>query len=172
MKNIITGAEINQHVFEPDPKVPMKCKWCDLHEHSNIHVDPMNISTGDERLHLDTPIHGEHVTTETGAKRSNKYPPGTKFPARYDLMMRNGTGLRRLAEVYGEGFAKYGADNCYMGFTESVYFSHAIEHLRLHSIGDTSDDHIAHAVWNLMHAMWTQDNKPELSDLTKIPQKV
>jgi len=114
----------------------------------------------------------DHVELPTGAKRSNAYPPGHKFPARYDLLFRNATALRRLAETWGEGEAKYGPDNCWKGFPESVDVSHALEHIRLYLAGDQADDHLSHAVWNLMHLMWVQDNKPGLLDLTKIPQKI
>lgn len=108
---------------------------------------------------------------ETGAVRSSMYPPGAKFPARYDLLFRNAAGLRRLAEAYGEGVAKYGPDNWMNGFPESVMVSHALEHFRLFMAGDTSEDHLAHAAWNVMTLIWIQENKPELLDLTKPQQK-
>lgn len=112
----------------------------------------------------------DHVELPTGAKRSNIYPPGHVFPARYDLLFRNASALRRLAETWGEGEAAYGPDNWTNGFPESVLMSHALEHLRLFSAGDQADDHLSHAVWNLMALMWVQDNKPELCDLTKLKQ--
>lgn len=118
------------------------------------------------------PEPADHVELPTGAKRSNAYPPGKVFPARYDLLFRNATALRRLAETWGEGEAKYGQNNWSKGFPESVDVSHALEHIRLYLAGDLADDHLSHAVWNLMHLMWVQDNKPELLDLTKIPQKI
>lgn len=112
------------------------------------------------------------VVTETGAVRSNIYPKGNAFPARYELMMRNSVAFRRLAEVYGEGEGKYGPDNWMKGFKESVLVSHALEHIRLHLNGvPTGEDDISHAVWNLMTLMWVQENKPELMDITK-PQQV
>lgn len=111
-----------------------------------------------------------NIETSTGAKRSNLYPPGEKFPARYDLLFRNASAMRRVAETYGEGEAKYGADNWMNGFPESVYVSHAIEHIRLHLAGDIGEDHLAHAAWNIMALMWTQENKPELIDRTKFEQ--
>jgi Domain of unknown function (DUF5664) len=113
----------------------------------------------------------EIETASTGAVRSTLYPKGEKFPIRLDLLMRNSAGLRRLAEVYGEGLTKYGPDNWMNGFEESVMLSHTLDHLRLYLSGDTTEDHIAHATWNLFTLMWIQENKPELIDLTKPEQK-
>lgn len=107
-----------------------------------------------------------HEQAATGAVRSKLYPPGTKFPARYDLMFRNAAGMRRLAETWGEGFAKYGADNWMKGFPASVFVSHALEHFRLYLAGDRSEDHLAHIAWNALALCWVEENKPELLDLT------
>lgn len=111
-------------------------------------------------------------TASTGAVRSTLYPKGAKFPARYDLMMRNAVGMRRLAEAWGEGNVKYGPDNWMGGFPESVYICHITEHMRLHLAGDTSEDHMAHIAWNALALAWVQENKPELLDLTKPEQKL
>ncbi len=101
------------------------------------------------------------------ANRENWYPQGRNFPARYDLMMRNDVGMRRLAETWGEGEAKYGPDNWMKGFPESVLISHTMEHIRLYLLGDKSEDHLAHAAWNLLALCWVEERKPELLDLTK-----
>lgn len=94
------------------------------------------------------------------------YPQGAKFPARYDLMMRNGPGMRRLAETWGEGFAKYGPDNWMSGFPASVLLSHAQDHVAKYLTGNNDEDHLAHAAWNLLVLCWVEENKPELLDLT------
>lgn len=120
------------------------------------------------------PIHTADlmVETATGAKRSTEYPPGSKFPERYDLMFRNAVAIRRIAETFGEGFEKYGPDNAFKGFKESVYITHALEHIRVHLSGQSTEDDLSHACWNLMFLMWIQENKPELMDLTKLDQKL
>lgn len=107
----------------------------------------------------------------TGAKRSSLYPKGAQFPARYDLMWRNAAGMRRLAEAWGEGFNKYGADNWFKGFAESVLISHTLEHIRLYLAGDKTEDHLGHCSWNILALCWIEENKPELLDLTKPEQK-
>jgi len=105
-------------------------------------------------------------TADTGAVRSTLYPPGKQFPARYDLLFRNAVAMRRLAETFGEGAAKYGDDNWMKGFKESVYISHALEHIRLYLAGNREEDHLAHASWNLLSLMWVQENLPKLIDLS------
>lgn len=106
-------------------------------------------------------------TTKTGAVRETVEHKGPKgFPLRYDLVLSNSVGFRRLAETYGEGFLKYGANNWKNGFDESVLLNHALEHLRLYLSGDRSEDHTAHAIWNLYTLTWMQENKPELLDVT------
>jgi hypothetical protein len=114
----------------------------------------------------------QNETESTGAVRNKLYPMGAHFPARYDLLLRNAEAMKRLAETFGEGFDKYGADNWMKGFKESMYLSHGIEHLRLYAAGDASEDHLAHATWNLMALMWVQANRPDLLDLTKPQQAI
>lgn len=105
-------------------------------------------------------------TADTGAVRSKLYELGYRFELRYDLMLDNDVAMRRIAEVFGEGFRKYPFRNWKKGFPESVYINHAFEHLRMHITGDTTEDHIAHATWNLMSLMFTQERRPELLDIT------
>ncbi len=109
-------------------------------------------------------------TTEfaTGAVRSAGCAgeEGYQFPLRFDLLFSNGEALRRLAATFGEGFAKYGADNWKKGIPESNLLNHAIAHLALYCERDTTEDHLAHATWNLLTLMWQQRNKPELLDRT------
>lgn len=105
-------------------------------------------------------------TAATGAIRSVLYEMGYQFPLRFDLMMDNDVGIRRLAEVFGESAEKYPPKNWKKGFPESVYYNHAMEHLRRYLTGDASEDHLAHAMWNLFSLMYVQERLPELLDLT------
>lgn len=109
----------------------------------------------------------------TGAVRSQIYPKETVFPVRGDLVFCNHVGFRRLSEAYGEGSLKYNDNNWMKGFPESVMLSHCIEHIRKHCAGDRTEDHLAHACWNLYTLMYFQELRPELMDLTgKLPQPV
>lgn len=118
--------------------------------------------SGDER----------RTTFATGSVRCEKVAgEKSKFPLRYDLLLANTVAMRRLAETYGEGSGKYGDDNWRKGIPEKSTINHSIAHLIEHLEGDKSEDHIAHAAWGLITLMWTQQNRPELLDLSEIVQR-
>ena len=79
---------------------------------------------------------------------------------RYDLITP--IGLRRLAETYAEGARKYGDHNWLKGIPSNDLVNHAIRHIMLWQVGDTSEDHLAHAVWNLMALMHFEETRPDL----------
>lgn len=92
----------------------------------------------------------------------------SKFPAMYSLIPS--IGLRRVAETCGEGFIKYGQGNWLNGFKQTGLLDHALAHIQAYISGDESEDHIAHAVWNLlteMHFVETEKVGSELLDLIK-----
>lgn len=80
--------------------------------------------------------------------------------ARYDLI--NPVGLRRLAETYAEGALKYGDSNWQKGIDTPNLLNHAITHIESWRNGDRSEDHMAHAVWNLFTIMYTEERLPHL----------
>jgi len=111
-------------------------------------------------------------TTATGARRANIFEvsPNFIYPTfqqRIDLLFTNDVAMRRLAHTYGEGSAKYGDTNWMRGFEDKVLLNHAFEHLRKYMSGDRTEDHIAHAVWNLMTLMWTEEKRPDLMSLNQ-----
>ncbi|MEM1953412.1 MAG: DUF5664 domain-containing protein [Candidatus Caldarchaeum sp.] len=81
---------------------------------------------------------------------------------RYDLVTP--IGMRRLAETYAEGAEKYGVDNWKKGIPASDLVNHALRHIFLYLAGDTSEDHPAHAVWNLMTLMHFEETRRDLLD--------
>jgi len=101
------------------------------------------------------------------AKRSNDADN-----VRYDLITP--VGLRRLAETYREGCEKYGDHNWRnatkdnKGFQFSDLINHAINHIYLYLMGDNAEDHLAHAVWNLMTLMHFEEERPELNDIRTV----
>lgn len=107
------------------------------------------------------------VVFETGATRNAGVTGdyGT-IPLRYDLLLDNVHALQRLARTFGEGSLKYPARNWMKGIPESSLLNHAMAHIVAHMKGDTSEDHLAHAVWNLSTLMWVQDERPDLLDVT------
>lgn len=68
-------------------------------------------------------------------------------PVRYDLI--SPVLIRRLAETYAEGAKKYGDNNWQKGVPVSDLLNRAIAHLFAYLDGDTSEDHLAHAMWNV-----------------------
>lgn len=95
---------------------------------------------------------------ETGAVRSRDAES-----VRYDLI--SPIGLRRLAETYAEGAIKYSPHNWTKGFPMSEVLNHGQRHIELWRSGDTSEDHLAHAAWNLFTLMHFEESRPDLLDI-------
>jgi len=93
----------------------------------------------------------------TGAVRSSD-----ANQTRYDLISH--IGLRRLAEAYAEGAEKYDDNNWLKGFPASDVMNHCLRHVYLWLSGDTTEDHLSHAAWNLFSVMHFEEVKPELID--------
>jgi len=98
----------------------------------------------------------------TGAVRSSDADH-----TRFDLIPP--TALRRLAETCAEGAAKYGARNWERGFPATSLINHALRHLNLWLAGDNTEDHLAHAAWNLAALMHFEELRPEFMDIPSRP---
>lgn len=96
------------------------------------------------------------VRFETGANR------GTSPELRYDLISPE--FLKRLAATCHEGVIKYDAGNYLKGIPCSNLLNHAYAHLEKWKTGDSSEDHLGHAVWNLMAIMHFETHLPEMLD--------
>ena len=83
---------------------------------------------------------------------------------RWDLITP--IGLRRLAETCAEGAAKYGEHNWQKGIPASVMLNHAIRHIYLYLNGDNSEDHLAHAAWNILGVCHFEEALPEMIDIS------
>jgi hypothetical protein len=116
---------------------------------------------------LPTSVLDGKVVFESGATRNaGVIGDDGDIPLRYDLMLDNTQALKRIARTYGEGSLKYPPRNWMLGFPESSLLNHVTSHLIAHREGDQSEDHLAHACWNLMTLMWVQDEMPHLLDAT------
>jgi len=82
---------------------------------------------------------------------------------RFDLITP--IGLRRLAETCAEGAKKYGDHNWEKGFPASSLMNHALRHLNSWLAGDASEDHLAHAAWNILAIIHFEETRPELIDV-------
>ena len=109
----------------------------------------------------------QNITTfTTGAVRGVKAAGEIGDLARFDLITP--IGLRRVAEAYGEGASKYPLGNWTKGIPESSLLQHAYAHLAAYMMGDKSEDHIGHAIWNLMTLAHFQETRPDLLDLEQV----
>ncbi len=70
-----------------------------------------------------------------------------------------------VAKHYEEGCNKYGERNWEKGIPLHCFIDSGIRHLLKHMRGDTDERHDRAFVWNILGAMWTQNNHPELCDL-------
>lgn len=112
---------------------------------------------------MERKINGLMTLFQTGAKRSSD-----AVSTRYDLI--SPVGLRRLAETYAEGAAKYGDNNWHKGFPVSDVMNHCLKHINQWLSGDTTEDHLAHAAWNLFAVMHYEELLPEAIDVVTRPQ--
>lgn len=87
---------------------------------------------------------------------------GSKFPPRFDLI--SPIALRRWAETYGEGAPKYGDYNWTKGIPMRNCLDHALAHLSMWMRGDTSEDHLAHAMWNIGTMIHFSETRPDMDD--------
>ncbi len=72
------------------------------------------------------------------------------------------SALERIAKRFEYGAKKYGDDNWRKGIPVNCYLDSSVRHYCHHLMGLTNEDHIAAAAWNVLCAIWTHDNFPEL----------
>lgn len=92
----------------------------------------------------------EKQNYETGATRDNSAGKG-----RYDLFPPS--AIKRVAVVYENGGKIHGDRNWEKGIPESRLFDSALRHTYQALSGMEDEDHLAHAVWNLLALMHFQD---------------
>jgi hypothetical protein len=110
----------------------------------------------------------------TGAVRDNQTDK-----LRYDLM--SPLAARRIAQVFTKGAKKYGDRNWEKGMPFSRVLASALRHIESYKLGDVSEDHLAHAAWNLEALLHYEEmiklgrlsaNLSDLPDLTHMPLAV
>lgn len=98
----------------------------------------------------------ERCEYNTGAVRS-----GDCEKTRYDLI--SPIGLQALAKTYAEGAEKFGFFNWEQGMPVVDLLNHAIAHIYNFLGGDRTEDHLAHAAWNLLGAIHSLEKWPDLN---------
>lgn len=75
------------------------------------------------------------------------------------------TAILEVAKHYEAGCAKYGDRNWEKGIDLHCYIDSGVRHYLKWLRGDTDEPHDKAFIWNMLGALWTHDNKPELIDL-------
>lgn len=93
---------------------------------------------------------GKRQNFKTGSVRDTQEGKG-----RYDLLPFY--ALERLARHFENGANKYNANNWRLGQPLSRYMDSGLRHSFGYLRGETDEDHLAAACWNLMCLMETQE---------------
>ena len=101
---------------------------------------------------------GHRREFESGAVRDMQEGKG-----RCDLLPA--CALLRLSKHYEAGAAKYEERNWEKGIPISVMMDSGIRHILKYLNGDTDEDHLCAAAWNILGAMWMEEKKPEFQDI-------
>lgn len=138
----------------------MKCPQCGQKWNDDSEVSQ---TCGACYSRINSGLVNQRPEVEVNAHGAKRQPgvAGSK-EARYDLL--SPIALRRWAETFAEGAAKYGDHNYLRGFPVSVLMNHALAHLNQYMAGDTSEDHLAHAFWNIGAIIHFSETRPDLDD--------
>ena len=101
---------------------------------------------------------GERTAFETGAVRDMHAGKG-----RYDLLPWN--AIHELAIHCENGALKYGERNCEKGIPTHSLLDSAIRHLSCYMRGQTEENHLRAAIWNIAMAMEMELNNKEMQDI-------
>jgi hypothetical protein len=70
-----------------------------------------------------------------------------------------------VAKQYEDGAKKYSDRNWEKGIPLHCYIDSGVRHYLKFKRGDDDEPHGRAFVWNILGALWTQENKPEMIDL-------
>lgn len=101
---------------------------------------------------------GERTTFSTGANRDMHVGKG-----RMDLLPA--TAIIELSKHCENGALKYGERNVDKGIPQHSFVDSGLRHLFKYLRGDTDENHLVAAAWNVMWALEQEVNRPELNDL-------
>ncbi len=81
------------------------------------------------------------------------------------------TALLEVSKQYEEGCKKYGDRNWEKGIPVHCYIDSGVRHYLKVLRGDMDEPHNRAFIWNMLGAIWTHTNKPELIDLPFMENK-
>jgi hypothetical protein len=91
---------------------------------------------------------GQRQEFSTGSRRDTQ-----EGKPRFDLVPV--IPLKRLADLYARGAAKYGDHNWQKGQPISRYYGSLLRHVYAWAAGDDDEDHLIAASWNAFSIVWT-----------------
>ena len=107
---------------------------------------------------------GNRTQFNTGAVRDMHQGKG-----RCDLLPPN--ALLRLARHFETGSLKYGDRNWELGIPCHSFADSGMRHLLKYMAGNTDEDHLIAAIWNLMCLAETEELRPEMQDIPSRSKK-
>ena len=75
------------------------------------------------------------------------------------------TAILEVAKHFEDGSVKYGDNNWRKGIFVHCYIDSAVRHYLKYRRGDKDEPHDRAFLWNLLCAIWTHRNKPEMIDI-------
>ena len=75
------------------------------------------------------------------------------------------SAMLEVSKHYSDGCKKYGERNWEKGIPLHCYIDSGVRHYMKFMRKDKDEPHDRAFLWNLLGAIWTHDNKPELIDL-------
>ena len=75
------------------------------------------------------------------------------------------TAMLEVAKQYEDGARKYADRNWEKGIPVHVFIDSGVRHYLKFLRGDKDEPHDRAFIWNMLGAIWTHENKPELIDL-------
>lgn len=87
----------------------------------------------------------------------------TKFTEQREMDIY--TSLLEVAKHFEDGAVKYGDRNWEKGIPVHCYIDSAVRHYLKFCRGDEDEPHDRAFMWNILCAIWTHENHPELIDI-------
>lgn len=81
-----------------------------------------------------------------------------KYPTKWDAWLE-------VAKHYEDGAKKYAERNWQIGIPLHCYIDSGVRHYFKFMRGDDDEPHDRAFLWNMLGALWTHENKPEMIDL-------
>lgn len=100
----------------------------------------------------------EMKSFSTGAKREDKTGKG-----RCDLLPP--AALIRLSKHFEKGAKDHGDRNWELGIPMSSFIDSGLRHLLQYMNGQTDEDHLCAAAWNILCALETEEKRPEMQNI-------